>query len=86
MFGLLLSGTLLMHLVTTSLFLRPLCAVLEKRAHKVALLNAYIRVLVFTTLTRGRPRINLGLLMSYTDIPRPPVSAGKLLPETDSTS
>ena len=68
----------LMHLVTSSLFLRPLFAALEKPAHKVALLNAYIRVLVLTTLTRGRPRINPGLLMSYTDTPRPPISAGNL--------
>ena len=75
----------LMHLVTSSLFLQPLFAVLVKPAHKVALLNAYIHVLVLTTLTRGRPRINPELLMSYTDIPRPPVSASKL-PEPDSTS
>lgn len=54
----------LMHLVTSSLFLRPLFGVLEKPTHIVALLNAYIRVLVLTTLTRGRPRINPGLLMS----------------------
>ena len=67
----------LMHLVTSSLFLRPFFAVLEKPAHKVALLNAYVHVLVLTTLTRGRPRINPELLMSYTDIPRPPISAGK---------
>ena len=75
----------LMHLVTSSLFLKPLFAVLEKPAHKVALLNAYIPTLVLTTLTRGRPRINPKLLMSYTDKPRPPVSAG-ILPEPYSTS
>jgi len=75
----------LMHLVTSSLFLRPLFEVLEKPAHKAALLNAYIRVLVLTVLTRGRPRINAGLLMTYTDTPRPPVSAGKL-PEPNHTS
>ena len=75
----------LMHLVTSSLFLRPFFEVLEKPAHKVALLNAYIRVLVLTTLTRGRPRINPELLMSYTDTPRPPVFAGKL-PEPNNSS
>ena len=68
----------LMHLVTSSLFLQPLLAALRKPAHKVALLSAYVHVLVLTTLTRGRPRINPELLMSYTDIPRPPVSAGNL--------
>jgi len=75
----------LMHLVTSSLFLKPFFAVLEKPAHKVALLNAYIPTFVLTILTRGRPRINPKLLMSYTDKPRPPVSAGKL-PEPNSTS
>ena len=67
----------LMHLVTSSLFLKPFCSVLEKPAYKIALLNAYIPVLVLITLTRGRPRINPELLMSYTDVPRPPVSAAK---------
>ena len=75
----------LMHLVTSSLFLKPILALLEKPAHKVALLNTYIPTIVLTTLTRGRPRINPKLLMSYTDIPRPPVSAGKL-PEPHNTS
>jgi len=75
----------LMHLVTSSLFLHPLFAVLEKPAHKVALLNAYVPVLVLITLTRGRPRINPELLMAYTDVPRPPVSAGNL-PEPSGAS
>ena len=75
----------LMHLVTSSLFLSPFFAVLEKPAHKAALLNAYIPTLVLITLTRGRPRINPELLMSYTDIPRPPVPVGKS-PEPDSRS
>lgn len=74
----------LMHLVTSSLFLKPLFAVLEKPAHKAALLNAYIPSLVLTILTRGRPRINPKLLMSYTDVPRPTVSAK--LPEPTGTS
>lgn len=68
----------LMHLVTSSLFLQSFFSVLEKPGHKSALLNAYIPVLILITLTRGRPRINPELLMSYTDIPRPPVSPGKL--------
>jgi len=76
----------LMHLVTSSLFLQPLFKVLEKPAHKAALLNAYIPVLVLITLTRGRPRINPELLMSYTDIPRPPVSAGDSQQQPNSVS
>ena len=75
----------IMHLVTSSLFLKPILAALEKPAHKAALLSAYVHVLVLTTLTRGRPRINPELLMSYTDVPRPPVSLG-ILPEPNSTS
>ena len=75
----------LMHLVTSSLFLHPFFAVLKKPAHKAALLNVYIRTLVLITLTRGRPRINPKLLMSYTDIPRPPVSTGNS-PAPSSTS
>ena len=75
----------LMHLVTSSLFLQPFFAVLEKPAYKVALLNAYIPVLVLIILTRGRPRINPELLMSYTDVPRPPVSASNL-PDPNSKS
>ena len=65
----------LMHLVTSSLFLQPFFTVLENPAHKIALLNTYIPALVLITLTRGRPRINPELLMSYTDIPRPPGSS-----------
>ncbi|KAF8804705.1 hypothetical protein BYT27DRAFT_7259180 [Phlegmacium glaucopus] len=75
----------LMHLVTSSLFLNPLFSVLKKPAHKSALLSAYIPVVVLITLARGRPRINPELLMSYTDVPRPPVSAGSF-PEPSSAS
>ena len=75
----------LMHLVTSSVFLQPLCALLEKPAYKAALLNAYIPVFVLITLSRGRPRINPKLLMSYTDIPRPPGSSSNV-PETNNGS
>jgi len=63
-----------MHLLTSSLFLRPMCAVLRKAEHKAALLRAYVPFLLLTTLARGRPRIDPELLMSYTDVPRPPSS------------
>jgi hypothetical protein len=74
-----------MHLVTFP-FPSTLILVLKKPAHKAALLSAYIHVLVLTTFTRDRPRINPELLLvSYTDIPRPPVSAGNS-PKPNSTS
>ncbi|KDR68431.1 hypothetical protein GALMADRAFT_257159 [Galerina marginata CBS 339.88] len=63
----------LMHLLNSSLFLRPLCGMLKKSQHKAALLRAYIPVLIMVVLSRGRPRINPELLMSYTDVPRPPL-------------
>ncbi|CAA7269317.1 unnamed protein product [Cyclocybe aegerita] len=63
----------LMHLVTSSLFVRPLAGVLSKPKHKAALLRTYIPVIILITLSRGRPRIDPTLVMSYTDVPRPPV-------------
>ncbi|KDR77998.1 hypothetical protein GALMADRAFT_155027 [Galerina marginata CBS 339.88] len=65
---------LLMHLLTSSLFLRPICGILKKSHHKAALIRAYIPVLILVVLSRGRPRINPELLMSYTDVPRPPLN------------
>lgn len=62
----------LMHLVTSSLFLRPYLQVLENPISKANLLRAYLSVVVLLTLARGRPRIDPGLLMSYTATPRPP--------------
>ena len=76
----------LMHLLTSSLFLRPMCAVLKKAEHKAALLRAYVPTLLLITLTRGRPRIDPELLMSYTDVPRPPSSdKAKIQPGPTST-
>lgn len=65
----------LMHLLTSSLFLRPFCGILKNPAHKSALLRAYVPILVLTVLTRGRPRFDSELLMSYTAVPRPPSAA-----------
>jgi len=77
---------LLMHLLTSSLFLRPMCAVLRKAEHKAALLRAYVPALLLATLIRGRPRIDPELLMSYTDVPRPPSSdKAKIQPGPTST-
>jgi len=62
----------LMHALTSSLLLRPLCELLEKPAHKAALLRIYVPNIVLYVLSRGRPRIDPELIMSYTDVPRPP--------------
>jgi hypothetical protein len=63
----------LMHLLTSSLLLRPLCDMLKKSEHKAALIRAYIPVMTMLVLTRGRPRIDPELLMSYNYVPRPPL-------------
>ncbi|KAF8970474.1 hypothetical protein BDZ97DRAFT_1754058 [Flammula alnicola] len=66
----------LMHILTSSLFMRPLCALLKKQEHKAALIRTYIPVMVLFILARGRPRIDPELLMSYTAVPRPPSTSG----------
>lgn len=65
----------LMHIVTSSLFLLPILNTLKKTVHRADILRSYIAVLVLLLLSRGRPRINPELLMSYTDTPRPPIRA-----------
>ncbi|KAF8156791.1 hypothetical protein B0H34DRAFT_710596 [Crassisporium funariophilum] len=65
----------LMHLVNSSIFLRPLCNMLKEPAHKAALLRTYIPLIVVITLSRGRPRINPELLMTFTAAPRPPIAS-----------
>lgn len=64
----------LMHLVTSSLFLKPYLAILESSVSKANLVRSFLSVLVLLTLARGRPRINPALLMSYTATPRPPTA------------
>ncbi|KIM42122.1 hypothetical protein M413DRAFT_409215 [Hebeloma cylindrosporum] len=76
----------LMHLLTSSLFLRPMLALLRKAEHKAALLRAYVPVMLLITLARGRPRIDPELLMSYSDVPRPPsVGQANIQPGPTST-
>ncbi|KAF8882188.1 hypothetical protein CPB84DRAFT_1851350 [Gymnopilus junonius] len=67
----------LMHLLTSSLFLRPFCAMLKNKGSKAALLRAYVPIMITIILSRGRPRINPELMMSYTDVPRPPLPKEK---------
>ncbi|PPQ75410.1 hypothetical protein CVT26_015394 [Gymnopilus dilepis] len=75
----------LMHLLTSSLFLRPFIAMLKNRASKAALLRAYLPIMITITLSRGRPRINPELMMSYSNIPRPPLPKEKLPAPFDSS-
>ncbi|KAK2465579.1 hypothetical protein APHAL10511_002471 [Amanita phalloides] len=65
----------LMHLVTSSLLLPSYLRVLQNPAHKVNVLRAYLTTMIVLTLSRGRPRIDPELLMSYSATPRPPVSS-----------
>ena len=65
----------LMHILNSSIFLRPFCNLLKEPAHKAALLRAYVPTLVLTVLIRGRPHIDTELLMSYSAVPRPPSAA-----------
>ncbi|KAF7344235.1 hypothetical protein MVEN_01714700 [Mycena venus] len=65
----------LMHVLTSALCLPSLLTVLEDAVHKAQLLQGYARTAAFFVLFRGRPRINIPLLMSYTDVPRPPAHA-----------
>lgn len=67
----------LMHLVTSSIFLKPLCAALRNSEHKAALLRAYVPVMMVYVLARGRPRIDPELIMSYSESPRSPITAQK---------
>ncbi|TFK41518.1 hypothetical protein BDQ12DRAFT_645990 [Crucibulum laeve] len=64
----------LMHLLTSSLFLPSLFDIMVNPTHKCMLIRAYVSITIFYTLASGRPRINPGLLMSYSQYPRPPAS------------
>ncbi|KAJ6582701.1 hypothetical protein DFH09DRAFT_912196 [Mycena vulgaris] len=65
----------LMHTVTAALCLPPLLAALTDPAQKAQLLLGYARVTALLVLLRGRPRIDIPLIMSYTEFPRPPAPA-----------
>jgi len=67
----------LMHLVTSSIFLKPMIDVITNPVHKANLLRSFLSVIILVVLARGRPRIEPELLMTYTATPRPPASALK---------
>ncbi|KAJ6462261.1 hypothetical protein C8R47DRAFT_924075, partial [Mycena vitilis] len=62
----------LMHLLTSALCLPRMLAALPDPVHKAQLLQGYARVSALFVLLRGRPRIDIPLLMSYPVDPRPP--------------
>ncbi|KAJ7679091.1 hypothetical protein DFH06DRAFT_1414899 [Mycena polygramma] len=61
----------LMHYLTSALFLPTVLKALDNMSAKAQLLSAYVRVAALILMLRGRPRINVPLLMSYTASPGP---------------
>ncbi|KAI0822325.1 hypothetical protein BC628DRAFT_1327511 [Trametes gibbosa] len=73
----------LMHMLNASLFVPSLLAAIPSAASKATLLRALVPVLLIYLTVRGRPRIDAGLVMSYTDTPRPP---NERVPEVDASA
>ncbi|KAJ7448352.1 hypothetical protein FB451DRAFT_764655 [Mycena latifolia] len=65
----------LMHILTSALCLPSLLKVLPDPIHKAQLLQGYARSTAMLVLICGRPRIDIPLLMSYTEFPSPPSPA-----------
>ncbi|KAJ7449299.1 hypothetical protein FB451DRAFT_1288052 [Mycena latifolia] len=65
----------LMHYLTGALFLPSVLKTLASPVAKAQLLQAYVRVAAVILMLRGRPRIDIPLVMSYTDFPHPPGKA-----------
>ncbi|KAJ6610728.1 hypothetical protein B0H10DRAFT_1811114 [Mycena sp. CBHHK59/15] len=67
----------LMHYLTGALFLPTVLKVVDSMTAKAQLLQSYVRVAALILMLRGRPRINIPLVMSY-KFPQPtniPVTA-----------
>ncbi|KAF5393012.1 hypothetical protein D9757_001125 [Collybiopsis confluens] len=62
----------LMHLVTSSIFLKSYNQVLEDPAHRAMIVKAFLPVILLYVMARGRPVIQPHLVMQATDKPRPP--------------
>ncbi|KAJ6454205.1 hypothetical protein C8R45DRAFT_628702 [Mycena sanguinolenta] len=69
------ASTFLMHILTSALCISSLLSIIPDPVHKAQLLQGYARSSALFVLLRGRPRINIPLLMSYTEFPRPPAHA-----------
>lgn len=62
----------LMHLLTSSLFVPSFLKHLPNMEHQRMLVKTFLQPWGIILMTRGRPRIDASLLMSYTDMPSPP--------------
>ncbi|KIJ21190.1 hypothetical protein PAXINDRAFT_6963 [Paxillus involutus ATCC 200175] len=62
----------LMHALNATLFMPSLLKIMSNDASKVKLVKAFLPVTLMIILIRGRPRIDSGLVMSFTATPRPP--------------
>lgn len=62
----------LMHMLNSTLFVPSLLNAIPTLESKALLLRAIVPVLLTYLLLRGRPRIDAGLLMSYSANPHPP--------------
>lgn len=61
----------LMHLVTSSLFFKPVFSALKSTRSKVALIRHYVPAFIVICLARGRPLIHANLVREWTETPRP---------------
>ncbi|KAJ7453275.1 hypothetical protein B0H11DRAFT_1741354 [Mycena galericulata] len=64
----------LLHVVTSALCLPSVRKILPDPEQKAQFLQAYARSAALWVLVRGRPRIDIPLLISYTDPPSPPAN------------
>ncbi|KLO18661.1 hypothetical protein SCHPADRAFT_866161 [Schizopora paradoxa] len=74
----------LMHLLTSSLFLPSLLGATKKVEDKISLMRLFVAEILMIMLLRGRPRIDVTLVMSYPEFPQPP--PGKDAPTPDESS
>ncbi|PCH40152.1 hypothetical protein WOLCODRAFT_136691 [Wolfiporia cocos MD-104 SS10] len=76
----------LMHMLNASLFVPSLLRAVPTAASRATMLRALVPVLLMYLTLRGRPRIDAGLLMSYTDTPVPPAVEGATIPQPDGSA
>ncbi|KAJ6471492.1 hypothetical protein C8R45DRAFT_836539 [Mycena sanguinolenta] len=66
----------LMHFLTSALFLPVVVDALAQPLHKAQLLQAYVRLVAFFVILRGRPHIDCALAMTLPAHPGPPTGLG----------
>ncbi|KAJ7083633.1 hypothetical protein B0H15DRAFT_416982 [Mycena belliarum] len=62
----------LMHYLTSAIFLPTVLKKLPTPTAKAQLLQSYVRVAAVILMLRGRPRIDIPLIMSCSEFPQPP--------------